>query len=58
MKTQTIRLLDVALVGPVMIYGGLKLREDRPLLGWGLMLLGGMTIGYNGSNYLRLRRKK
>lgn len=57
MKTQTIRLADVFFVGPVMIYGGLKLARETEnrLLGNVLALLGAATIVYNGRNYLKLQ---
>lgn len=56
MKTQTIRLLDVFFVGPVMVYGGRKLVIDSPLLGHTLTVLGVLTILYNGRNYLQLAK--
>ncbi len=56
MKTQTVRLLDVFFIGPVMAYGGWKLREyGHPVMGWTLMILGGATVAYNGKNYLELK---
>ena len=55
MKTQTIRLLDVFFIGPVMIYGGRKLAEREPWVGHTLTVLGIATIIYNGKNYLDLR---
>ena len=59
MKTQTVRLLDVFFIGPVMAYGGWKLREyGHPVMGWTLMILGGATVIYNGQNYLALRGKE
>jgi hypothetical protein len=51
-KTQTIRLLDVFFIGPLMIWGGLRLRGVG---GYTLAALGLATIGYNGRNYLRHR---
>lgn len=58
MKTQTIRLLDVFFIGPVMAYGGWTLKKDKPLVGWTLLILGGATVWYNGRNYLALRGKE
>ncbi len=56
-KTQAIRLADVFFIGPVMIYGGYRLRAlDNPLLGLTLIVLGGLTIAYNGKNYLANER--
>jgi hypothetical protein len=55
-KTQMIRLADVFFIGPVMVYGGSKLRERGDTgLGVTLMLLGVATILYNGKNYLKQR---
>jgi len=48
-KSQTVRLLDVVAVGPFLIYASTKLRgADRPVM----LLLGILTIAYNGANYL------
>lgn len=55
---QTIRLLDIFGVGPLMIYAGTK-AEDLP--GWAraaLVLFGGTTIVYNGANYLSASDRK
>ena len=55
-KTQAIRLADVFLIGPLMIWGGLELAErEYPARGHGLAALGIATIGYNALNYIRLR---
>lgn len=51
MKTQTIRLLDVFVFGPVIIYAG----TQRTLPGWlraALVVIGTGTIVYNGINYM------
>lgn len=55
LKSQNIRLLDVFAIGPLMIYGGLKLRKtkDNDLAGSLLALFGLGTILYNGRNYVR-----
>jgi hypothetical protein len=52
MKTQTVRILDVVFIGPLMIWGGNRLRQDHPLRGLVLAALGAATIWYNGRNYL------
>lgn len=54
MKSQTIRLLDVLVIGPVMIRSGWHLR-NRPIGGI-LTLFGIATIVYNLSNYLEKAR--
>ena len=40
MKTQTVRILDVVFIGPLMIWGGNRLRQDHPLRGLVLAALG------------------
>jgi hypothetical protein len=54
-RTQTVRLIEVALVGPAMIAGATALRRRVPWLAWSLGLLGVATVGYNAISYLRLR---
>lgn len=54
-KTQGIRLADVFLIGPLMMWGGAELAERHPVRGHVLALFGLATIGYNARNYLRLR---
>ena len=51
--TQKIRLLDIAIIGPLMIYAGVKGKDELP--DWvrgGLILFGVTTIGYNLINYM------
>jgi hypothetical protein len=51
-KSQRVRLLDIAVIGPLMIWGGVKAG------GWGgtvLALFGLTTMGYNARNYARVR---
>jgi hypothetical protein len=55
MKTQDIRLADVFIVGPLMIWGGQALAKEDPLRGWALAALGVATVLYNGNNYLKVR---
>ena len=50
-KSQIVRLLDVFLIGPVIIYGGAK--SSLKWLKWALILIGIATILYNGRNYLQ-----
>lgn len=52
MKSQTVRLIDVFVLGPGMIYIG-SMASDLPA--WArafLLVTGGATIWYNGKNYL------
>lgn len=52
MKTQTIRLIDVFLLGPAMVVAGMRLASSSPILGPFIVVSGVLTIGYNGRNYL------
>lgn len=56
MKPQVVRLADVFAIGPLMVWGGMKLRKEHPRRGNLLALLGAATVLYNGSNYLKKRR--
>lgn len=51
-KAQWIRALDVVLIGPLMIGGGLAWRKQQPTLGLVLAAFGAATIYYNGKNYV------
>jgi hypothetical protein len=55
MKTQTIRLLDVFAIGPLMMWAGYKLSKDYKVAGPALLVTGLATIVYNGQNYLEAR---
>lgn len=56
-KAQEVRLLDVFLIGPLMVWGGTALhRQGHPLAGPLLTALGAATVVYNGRNYVRVRR--
>lgn len=48
---QPVRILDILVIGPLMLWGGLKLREENPTAGSILALFGLTTIGYNAANY-------
>lgn len=54
-KAQAVRIADVVLIGPLMIWGGARAIPDRPLPGLALTLLGLTTIAYNWVNYNRIR---
>lgn len=50
MKTQLIRLADVAYIGPFMLYAATKLKgQDRQIMA----ALGLATIIYNGINFIK-----
>lgn len=55
MKSQTIRLIDVLILGPAMIRSGWLNREKSFLLGNGMMFAGAATIVYNWQNYIRTK---
>ena len=56
-KTQAVRIADVFLIGPLMMWGGIELLEGGHRARGGLLAaLGVATIGYNARNYLRLRK--
>jgi hypothetical protein len=57
-KTQIIRLADVVLVGPLMIWAGGKTAKKNPVPGMTLLLFGIGTIVFNGSNYLKIERSR
>lgn len=51
-KTQDVRLVDVVLLGPFMMWAA---RESRDLPEWAravLFISGAATVAYNGRNYL------
>lgn len=51
MKPQAVRVADVFLIGPAMIWAGLDISPPR-WLRWGLVAAGVGTIVYNARNYL------
>ncbi len=57
-KTQTIRLLDVFVIGPVMVWGGMKLQRRHPLGGGALALFGVSTVLYNWANYATVESER
>lgn len=57
-KTQVIRLADVGLVGPLMIWAGGKTASENPVPGMALLLFGIGTIVFNASNYLTVEKAR
>lgn len=55
MKAQGVRLVDVALLGPFMVWAGARAVELPPWARVTLVLAGGATIAYNARNFLELR---
>lgn len=58
MKTQTIRLVDVFVLGPGMIAYAAKWKDPPQWARIALALTGVATIIYNGRNYMRVGRKQ
>jgi uncharacterized membrane protein len=56
-KSQTIRLVDIFLIGPLMIYFGQK---SKPLSVFSMLLVffGATTITYNLKNYIFIQNSK
>jgi len=54
-NVQEIRLIDVFLIGPFLIYVGMKKELSLPVRST-LLALGVATIIYNGNNYLKNKR--
>jgi len=53
MKPQSVRLIDVFLLGPFMIWAGYELRKRKsPSAGYVLAMSGLGTVLYNAQNYL------
>lgn len=51
-KSQIIRLIDIWLFGPAIIYTSVRAKSIHPLLKLALFYAGASTIYYNGRNYL------
>jgi len=52
-KSQNVRLVDVFVIAPILIYAGVKYRKIMPQwLAGSLILIGACTAIYNGKNYL------
>lgn len=54
-KTQLVRLADVFVIGPTMVWGGAKLPPSLP--SYLLVLFGLATIAYNARNYAIVARR-
>ena len=54
MKTQTVRLIDVFVLGPFMIWAGYEIGKKKDFAGMAMALAGIATIGYNWENYQRV----
>lgn len=52
-NVQLVRAWDVVAVGPLMIWGGLKLRDEHGVAGTALAVFGVGTILYNALNFTK-----
>ena len=57
-KGQTVRLWDVFIVGPVMIWGATQLPKNNELLAFSLGTFGVATIVYNFINWQRIEQER
>lgn len=57
-KAQGVRLIDVLLIGPLMVYGAFKGEGMHHAARTGLLLTGLATIVYNGVNWLQIRETR
>ncbi len=53
-KSQFVRVLDIIVWGPIVIWAGYKVKEPE-WLKWVLVFIGSATIAYNLKNYLKQR---
>jgi hypothetical protein len=53
MKTQLVRIADVAFIGPFMIYAATKLKGNDKAI---MAALGVATIIYNGINFIKYEK--
>ena len=56
-KSQAVRLYDVFLLAPFLLYVGYKAKGITKLERYGIYLIGISTILYNGRNYLKNKKK-
>lgn len=56
MKSQTVRLIDVFALGPLMVYVGARAVGVPFWARAALAVSGVLTVTYNGKNYLAKRR--
>lgn len=58
MKTQTVRLIDIAWLGPVMFAASRLIPANRPVIKNTLAIGGLLTIAYNAYNYYNESKKR
>ena len=55
-KSQNIRLIDVFVIAPILVYGGIQYRKVLPnWLSISLVVIGGATFYYNAKNYIETK---
>jgi len=55
LKPQGVRLIDVFVLGPFMVWSAVELRRNsKPVSGYAMLLAGVATVLYNGHNYLEV----
>ncbi len=53
-KSQQVRLIDVFVIAPFLVYTGIKYKKNLPkIVSAGLVITGLATAIYNGNNYLK-----
>jgi len=57
MKSQWVRVIDVTLLGPGMMYAGARKSNLPPFIRLGLFVSGALTIAYNGKNWLEVQKQ-
>lgn len=57
-KAQGVRIADVLLIGPLMVWGGARAIPQHPIAGVALTLMGMGTIVLNGVNFRKIERRK
>lgn len=55
-KPQYVRLIDIFVLGPALLYTATILPKNRPLLRAFMVVAGAGTVYYNARNYLTIRR--
>ncbi len=54
-KSQFVRILDIVVWGPLVIWAGYRLKDPK-WLKWALVFIGSATIAYNLKNYIKQKR--
>lgn len=57
-KAQWVRLFDVFVLGPAMVYAATKLPRSQQTLAWFIGAMGVSTTLYNGRNWLKVRAEQ